>query len=104
MRFPRATDSVAQTIDALLDLYLKHVDPRMAIRRVNIALGGLVDKDDVQLSLFDDPQEEGKEEAVAQAMVAVRSRFGKNAVFSGTSLLPEANGRERNMQVGGHRA
>lgn len=104
MRFPRATDSVAQTTDALLELYLKHVDPRMAIRRVNIALGGLVDKDDVQLSLFDDPQEEGKEEAVAQAMVAVRSRFGKNAVFSGTSLLPEANGRERNMQVGGHRA
>lgn len=104
MRFPRATDSVTQTIDALLDLYLKHVDPRMAIRRVNIALGGLVDKGDVQLSLFDDPQEEGKEEAVAQAMVAVRSRFGKNAVFSGTSLLPEANGRERNMQVGGHRA
>lgn len=104
MRFPRATDSVAQTIDVLLDLYLKHVDPRMAIRRVNIALGGLIDKGDVQLSLFDDPQEEGKEEAVAQAMVAVRSRFGKNAVFSGTSLLPEANGRERNMQVGGHRA
>lgn len=104
MRFPRATDSVTQTVDALLKLYLKHVDPRMAIRRVNIALGGLVDKDDVQLSLFDDPQEEGKEEAVAQAMVAVRSRFGKNAVFSGTSLLPEANGRERNMQVGGHRA
>ena len=104
MRFPRATDSVAQTIDALLDLYWKHVDPRLAIRRVNIALGGLVDKDDVQLSLFDNPQEEGKEEAVAQAMVAVRSRFGKNAVFSGTSLLPEANGRERNMQVGGHRA
>lgn len=104
MRFPRATDSVAQTIDALLDLYLKHVDPRMAIRRVNIALGGLIDKGDVQLSLFDDPQKEGKEEAVAQAMVAVRSRFGKNAVFSGTSLLPEANGRERNMQVGGHRA
>lgn len=104
MRFPRATDSVTQTVDALLELYLKHVDSRMAIRRVNIALGGLVDKDDVQLSLFDDPQEEGKEEAVAQAMVAVRSRFGKNAVFSGTSLLPEANGRERNMQVGGHRA
>lgn len=104
MRFPRATDSVAQTIDALLDLYLKHVDPRMAIRRVNIALGGLIDKGDVRLSLFDDPQKEGKEEAVAQAMVAVRSRFGKNAVFSGTSLLPEANGRERNMQVGGHRA
>lgn len=104
MRFPRATDSVTQTTDALLGLYLKHVDPRMAIRRVNIVLGGLVDKDDVQLSLFDDPQGEGKEEAVAQAMVAVRSRFGKNAVFSGTSLLPEANGRERNMQVGGHRA
>lgn len=104
MRFPRATDSVTQTVDALLELYLKHVDSRMAIRRVNIALGGLVDKGDVQLSLFDDPQEEGKEEAVAQAMVAVRSRFGKNAVFSGTSLLPEANGRERNMQVGGHRA
>lgn len=95
---------MAQTTDALLDLYLKHVDPRMAIRRVNIALGGLFDKDAVQPTLFDDIEGESKEEAVAQAMVAVRTRFGRNSMLTATSLLPEANGRERNMQVGGHRA
>lgn len=104
VKFPRATDSVAQTTDALLDLYLKHVDPRMAIRRVNIALGGLFDKSAVQPTLFDDIEGESKEEAVAQAMVAVRTRFGRNSMLTATSLLPEANGRERNMQVGGHRA
>ena len=45
-----------------------------------------------------------KETALAQTMVAVRERFGKNAVLTGTSLLPEANARERNLQIGGHRA
>ena len=104
VKFPRPTDSVSQATEALLSLFREHVDPRMGIRRVNIALGGLIDKDDMQPTLFDDLEGESKEEAVAQAMVAVRARFGRNSVLTATSLLPGANGRERNMQVGGHRA
>ena len=78
--------------------------PSLAIRRVNISLEDLVEKDSVQPSLFGEQGKEAREAALAQTMVAVRERFGKNAVLAGTSLLPEANARERNLQIGGHRA
>ncbi len=40
----------------------------------------------------------------AGAVTRTRRRFGPNTVLSGTSLLPAANARERNLQIGGHRA
>lgn len=103
-KLPKPTDSASQVTSALLALYEEHVDPALAIRRVSISLGELVEKDGVQPSLFDELEKDAKETALAQTMVAVRERFGKNAVLAGTSLLPEANARERNLQIGGHRA
>ena len=103
-KLPQPTDSVSQVTSALLALYEEHVSPMLAIRRVNISLGELVEKDSVQPSLFGEQGKESREAALAQTMVAVRERFGKNAVLAGTSLLPEANARERNLQIGGHRA
>ena len=40
----------------------------------------------------------------ASAENGVKARFGANAVFSGTDLLPEATGLERNRQIGGHKS
>lgn len=103
-KLPQPTDSASQVTSALLALYEEHVSPPLAIRRVNISLEDLVEKDSVQPSLFGEQGKEAREAALAQTMVAVRERFGKNAVLAGTSLLPEANARERNLQIGGHRA
>ena len=55
-------------------------------------------------TLFDDPAAEERERSLARAAVAVRRRFGPNALLRATSLMPGANARERNLQVGGHRA
>lgn len=103
-KLSQPTDSVSQVTSALLELFGEHVSPALAIRRVNISLGELVEKDSIQPSLFGEQGKEASEAALAQTMVAVRERFGKNAVLAGTSLLPEANARERNLQIGGHRA
>jgi DNA polymerase V len=46
----------------------------------------------------------GKERKLQQALVDVRSKFGKNAMLKGVSLKEKATARERNQQVGGHRA
>ena len=37
-------------------------------------------------------------------MLAVKGKFGKNALIRGMSLLDKATARERNEQVGGHHA
>lgn len=88
----------------LLGLYDGTVSGAARIRRVNISLGGLAPMGTGQLSLFDDRAALEREERLARAAVLVRGRFGPNALLRATSLMPEANSRERNLQIGGHRA
>ena len=37
-------------------------------------------------------------------MLEIKNRFGKNAVLKGTSFQEGATGRERNEEIGGHKA
>lgn len=85
-------------------LYRETVDTDQVIRRVNLSFSGLMDEDYAALDLFTDEQAEQQERALAQAQLAIKGRFGKNAVFKATSLQEKATGRQRNDQVGGHRA
>jgi len=39
-----------------------------------------------------------------QAMVDIRKKFGKNAILKGMNLEEGATARERNRQIGGHKA
>lgn len=103
-RLDCTTASEAKIAAALMALFDDTVSRRSPIRRVNISLMGVVPKRLSTRTLFDDPGELEREERLAQASVAVRKRFGANALLRGTSLLPEANARERNQQIGGHRA
>ena len=48
--------------------------------------------------------EREKEKNLQKAAVAVRQRFGKNALLKGSSLEEGATARERNRQIGGHKA
>ena len=97
-----ATSSRETLTAAFLALYAEIVDPNRAIRRVNIAVGELVPEEYAELSLFSDPAADTAEKSLARATMAVKRRFGKNALVRGISLRPEATARERNQQVGGH--
>ena len=68
-----------------------------------------------QLDLFTDyeaedarKQEEQKELAkerkMQQAMLSIRGKFGKNAILRGMNLEEGATTRDRNEQIGGHKA
>ena len=58
----------------------------------------------VQCNFWDDPAGEKREHALQQAFVAVRKRYGKNALFRGMDLLENARTLTRNEEIGGHRA
>ena len=45
-----------------------------------------------------------KERKMQQAMLDIKKKFGKNAVLKGVSLEEGATARERNRQIGGHKA
>lgn len=108
-KLPSDTNSENTLMNAFLALYDETVDRDASIRRVNISFTGLIPEAQVQATLFDvcganDDVNKERERRLANAVVAARGRFGANAVLRGTSLKKEANARERNNQIGGHRA
>ena len=49
-------------------------------------------------------KEQEKEKKVQQAMLDIKKKFGKNAVLRGMNLEEGATARDRNGQIGGHKA
>ena len=97
------TDSPHRIAKAALSLFDQHTMENEPIRRLTVALGALQPAKYDQPSLFGS-EDDGKEADLTRASVAVRERFGKNALLRGTSLKQGATMRERNNQIGGHRA
>lgn len=108
--------------DAMMQLYDRIVDKNLLIRRLNIATCKLIREEDVeikeyaeQLTLFDDPEallrsrEEEKtalerEKRMQKAVIGIKKRFGKNAILKGMNLQEGATAKDRNAQIGGHKA
>ncbi|MGN0362519.1 MAG: DNA methylase [Bilifractor sp.] len=95
----------SEIIPQVLKLFDQITDPKLTIRRLNLA-AIRVRKDEgfYQLDLFTDVKKQEKEKNLQEAMLAVRKRYGKNMLLKGKDLIEGATARERNGQVGGHRA
>ena len=46
----------------------------------------------------------GRGESLQRAVLKIKQRYGKNAILRGISFEEGATARERNRQIGGHRA
>ena len=118
----RQTSSTMLITDAVMELYDRIVDENLLIRRINITANRLVDENSAkkeekyeQLDLFTDykakEQEQVKEEAalerekrMQQTMLTIKKKFGKNAILKGMNLQEGATAKDRNEQIGGHKA
>ena len=100
-RFPGATDSRSTLMAAFTGLY-DELAPDVPIRRLGLSLTGVLPAQYRAYDLFTPPHLPEEERRRAQAVSAVKSRFGRNVILLGSSLLPASTARERNMQVGGH--
>jgi DNA polymerase V len=80
-------------------------DHRLLYRRLGINADG-IHKDDgyYQMDFFIDYAALTREKKLQGAVADIRSRFGRNALFTGKNLLKGATQLERNAQIGGHRA
>lgn len=101
-RLPAPTDSREALWAAVSSLLAGRADPARPVRRVGLALTGLVPASRSQAALFGPGSRAERERSLADVENAVRSRFGRRAVFRGTSLRPCATGLARSAQVGGH--
>lgn len=118
------TSSISIIMDAVMELYDRIMDPTLLTRRMSVVAANVVDESEAeaqkketyeQLTLFTDieaEEERKKEEKAAllkerkaqEAVLAIRKKFGKNAILKGTNLEEGATTIDRNRQIGGHKA
>ena len=117
----RQTSSSSMIIKAVAELYDRIVNRDLLIRRLNLTTNHVVDEsmakksEPLQLDLFTDYEEverKRKEEQAAldkerrmqEARLAIKRRFGKNAILKGLNFDEGATAKERNAQIGGHKS
>jgi DNA polymerase V len=118
----RPTSSAKQITQAVKELFDRIVDPTLLVRRISITANRLVEESEAskqetveQLDLFTDyaAQEAAqkaeaadleRERKMQETMLAIKKKFGKNAILKGSNLEEGATARSRNGQIGGHKA
>jgi DNA polymerase V len=118
----RQTSSTQIIMDAVTELFDSIVDKNLLVRRITVVANHVVDEKSVtkkeeyvQLDLFTDYDElikqQSKEEEslerekrIQQAMLSIKKKYGKNAILKGMNLEEGATAKNRNSQIGGHKA
>ncbi|MBQ8568745.1 MAG: DNA repair protein [Oscillospiraceae bacterium] len=98
------TSSYDKISAAFTELYTLTTHKNGLIRRINIGLEHITDEQLVtyQLDLFSDTAADEKERKKQAAVLAIRQKYGKNAILRGMSYQPKATAIARNKLVGGH--
>ncbi len=116
------TSSTKEILAAVSELFDRIVDRNLTVRRLYVVANNVIDETDIpkpssggQLTLFTDVEAEERrseeekalrerERRMQEAMLGIRERFGKNAILRGMNLEEGATARDRNSQIGGHKA
>lgn len=116
------TSSSKKISKALEALYSEIVNRNLKIRRINLTATNVVFADNIpkeeeikQLDLFTDYVkekeieykqniQEEKDESIQKALIEIKNKYGKNSILKGLSYEDGATQKERNTQIGGHKA
>lgn len=104
--------------EAAVRLFDRIINPKLLVRRVTICACGVTVKSEQtdeyegeQLDLFTDYSAreaeiaaQKRDEDMQLAVLKIKHKFGKNAILKGMNFEDGATMRERNQQIGGHRA
>jgi DNA polymerase V len=121
--FDRPTSLSSQLMDGAAELFDKHVNADLLIRRLNITANHVIpeeialkqDNAPQQLDLFTDYEamekqkqaekaKTDKERRMQEVQLRIKQRFGKNAILRGLNFDEGATAKDRNNQIGGHKA
>lgn len=86
------------------ELYDQNVNRTVKIRRLGICFEKVLDEACEGYDLFTDMDEVEREKSREHTVLALKAKYGKNAVLVGTNYMECATQRERNTFIGGHRA
>lgn len=118
----RQTSSTKLILEALSTLFERIVNPDLLVRKINVTVNHLIDEKSIQvkeeyaqLDFFTDyaaiqeqneqqEKELEKEKHIQHAMIDIKRKFGKNAILKGMNFSEGATSKDRNTQIGGHKA
>ena len=108
---------------AILSLYDHLVDRKLLVRRISISANNLITEEQfykvqripVELDLFflADPEKVDRKEtrrnsvqdrSMQETILRIKHKFGKNSLLRGLNFREGSTAKERNQQIGGHRA
>lgn len=116
------TSSSKILIEKVSALYDRIINPNLLIRRITLSVNHMINENMVnkekyarQIDLFEDYEEIkrkqdeeimefAKERKRQEALLNLRKKYGKNTVLRGLNYAEGATQRERNQQIGGHKA
>ncbi len=102
--FPTATASLHRISEGILSVYDRIVDRSLYVRRLSVSVGGVVAQQGEQPELFTDAAAQEKERSLQKTMLKIQGKFGKNAILKASDYEEGATLRDRNGQIGGHKA
>lgn len=118
---PRQTSSARQIVTAFMEIFDRVIDHDLTVRRVGVTANRVIGEElakhssgPEQLDMFTDyeaaaeqkereDKELARERSLQEAALALKKRYGKNAIFKGLNLLDGATTIARNGQIGGHK-
>lgn len=99
-----STNTSSRISAALLNIYAGRVSPAFPIRRLCLTANDTEPEGVQEISLFAPAGEDAREHARQLSILSIQAKYGKNALLRGTDYLEAATRRERNIQIGGHKA
>jgi DNA polymerase V len=126
VRTERPTSSEREIKEATLSLFDRIVEPFLLVRRISITANHIVAETSIgdttaktpeqpQLDLFIDYEKQERERLekerqrtrerkMQETLINIKKKFGKNAILKGLNYADGATAKERNRQIGGHKA
>ena len=98
------TSSVSTIAEAVMKLADRIMNPMLSVKRLNLTANNVLSATQESYDLFTDVKKVEREKKMMLAQIAIKKRFGKNAIFKGMDMQEGATTRERNEQIGGHKA
>ena len=122
VNLPFRTSSTKVILEAVTGLYERIVNPRLLVRRMYVVANHVlpegsspIRQQEEQLDMFTDYEARNKEDqqlaaalqtekTLQKTILEIHRRFGKNAILKGMNFEDGATTKERNRQIGGHKA
>lgn len=122
INLPGPTSSTKVIMKAVEELYDRIINWDLLVRRITVVASRVITEREAvstesfeQLDLFTDysaieqareqeKKELEKEKKIQHAVLDIKKKFGKNAVLKGMNFEEGATTRDRNRQIGGHKA